>query len=280
MIATYPTGNSYIHPAEKLPVAEYASLWALLKAQGGLSAVKKPERGEGGTAVAEEEGGTKTRLFGSSVRSNAVVFMLDISGSMKAIDPKAQRENIPKRKETAERAKPLTAEERIAERKRIKASFKTRLQRAQKELKKVISNLPSSIKINIIAFSDHVSFWRPGDGNPEIHALNDANRASALSYVDSFRHTGQTATDKALIDAYKVRGARTFYLLSDGAPTRTGKKMQVSPEGIPFEEIYQIVDDHDDERHIVIHTLGFSGAADGMMLGLAERTGGTYTKIK
>ena len=29
MIATYPAGNSYIHPAEKLPVAEYASLWAL-----------------------------------------------------------------------------------------------------------------------------------------------------------------------------------------------------------------------------------------------------------
>ena len=31
MITTYPTGNSYIHPAEKLPVAEYASLWALAK---------------------------------------------------------------------------------------------------------------------------------------------------------------------------------------------------------------------------------------------------------
>ncbi len=31
MIATYPSGNSYIHPAEKLPVAEYASLWALAK---------------------------------------------------------------------------------------------------------------------------------------------------------------------------------------------------------------------------------------------------------
>lgn len=31
MIASYPTGNSYIHPAEKLPVAEYASLWALAK---------------------------------------------------------------------------------------------------------------------------------------------------------------------------------------------------------------------------------------------------------
>ena len=31
MIATYPSGNSYIHPGEKLPVAEYASLWALAK---------------------------------------------------------------------------------------------------------------------------------------------------------------------------------------------------------------------------------------------------------
>ena len=31
MIATYPSGNSYIHPAEKLPVAEYASLWALAR---------------------------------------------------------------------------------------------------------------------------------------------------------------------------------------------------------------------------------------------------------
>ena len=34
LIATYPTGNSYIHPAEKLPVAEYASRWALAKVYG------------------------------------------------------------------------------------------------------------------------------------------------------------------------------------------------------------------------------------------------------
>jgi sialate O-acetylesterase len=34
MIATYPTGNSYIHPGEKFPVAEYASLWSLAKVYG------------------------------------------------------------------------------------------------------------------------------------------------------------------------------------------------------------------------------------------------------
>jgi len=43
MIATYPTGNSYIHPAEKLPVAEYASLWALAKVY------KKPVQHTGNT---------------------------------------------------------------------------------------------------------------------------------------------------------------------------------------------------------------------------------------
>lgn len=31
MIATSPAGNSYIHPGEKLPVAEWASLWALAR---------------------------------------------------------------------------------------------------------------------------------------------------------------------------------------------------------------------------------------------------------
>ncbi|MHC4252173.1 MAG: hypothetical protein ACYS9X_23895, partial [Planctomycetota bacterium] len=43
MIATYPTGNSYIHPAEKLPVADYASLWALARVYG------KPVVGSGPT---------------------------------------------------------------------------------------------------------------------------------------------------------------------------------------------------------------------------------------
>lgn len=34
MIATYPAGNSYIHPGEKLPVAEWASHWALANVYG------------------------------------------------------------------------------------------------------------------------------------------------------------------------------------------------------------------------------------------------------
>ena len=52
MIATYPTGNSYIHPAEKLPVAEYASLWALAKVYGK----KVVHRGNQFTGMKKKDG--------------------------------------------------------------------------------------------------------------------------------------------------------------------------------------------------------------------------------
>ena len=57
MIATYPTGNSYIHPAEKLPVAEYASLWALAKVYGKAVV----HRGNEFTGMRQE--GRALRLF-------------------------------------------------------------------------------------------------------------------------------------------------------------------------------------------------------------------------
>ncbi len=57
MIATYPTGNSYIHPGEKLPVAEYASLWALAKVY------KKPVQHTGNTYREMKVKGDKLYLF-------------------------------------------------------------------------------------------------------------------------------------------------------------------------------------------------------------------------
>ncbi len=57
LIATYPTGNSYIHPAEKLPVAEYASLWALAKVYG------KPVVHTGSTYRQMKTKGAKAYLF-------------------------------------------------------------------------------------------------------------------------------------------------------------------------------------------------------------------------
>ena len=57
MIATYPTGNSYIHPGEKLPVAEYASLWAL------ANVYKKPVVHRGSTYRQMKKAAGKIYLF-------------------------------------------------------------------------------------------------------------------------------------------------------------------------------------------------------------------------
>jgi sialate O-acetylesterase len=57
MIATYPAGNSYIHPGEKLPVAEYASLWAL------ANVYKKPVVHRGNEYKSMTIKGSKTYLF-------------------------------------------------------------------------------------------------------------------------------------------------------------------------------------------------------------------------
>jgi len=57
MIATYPAGNSYIHPGEKLPVAEFASLWAL------ANVYKKPVVHRGNEYKKMETRGGKAYVF-------------------------------------------------------------------------------------------------------------------------------------------------------------------------------------------------------------------------
>jgi hypothetical protein len=151
----------------------------------------------------------------------------------------------------------------------------TRLERARKELVRVIRNLPEGIQVNIIAYSTRVRWWRKekGEERPTLHPLTPENKDSACAFVDGFRSSGNTATDLALKEAYSIPGVRCFYLLSDGAPTR--------PNGssLSIEEVLEVVDDYDNARHIVIHTLGFRGAHVAMMKRLAEKTAGKYSDI-
>jgi hypothetical protein len=153
--------------------------------------------------------------------------------------------------------------------------LKTRLQRAQRQLKNVLKRLPANFKVNIVAYSGHVKIWRgsEGDKGPSLHVLNDANRKAACDFVDQFRADGVTATDTALLRGYEVEGARCFYLLSDGFATHDGR----TP--VPTEEILGVIEDYKD-RHVIIHTLGFRGADVDMMQQVAKATGGKYSDIK
>lgn len=237
---------------------EYRSRWQLVQQQGGLEAVK-PE-----AEPPPSGGGSVTRLFGREIECTRVVFVLDVSGSMQAIDPNQRDYDDP------------GSRTRGGETEGERPKGKTRLERAQRELKKVIQALPEGVKINVVAYSSQVKLWRAGDGDapPTVHAMSKANKDAACEFVDSFTADGVTVTDDALVRAFSVEGARCFYLLSDGAPTHDGTTI------VPTEDILRVVADYSKDRKVTIHTLGFRGADRDMMQRLAEQTGGKYSDIE
>ena len=107
-------------------------------------------------------------------------------------------------------------------------------------------------------------------------------RARALSFqalisartVDSFSAEGTTVTDEALARAFDVEGARCFYLLSDGKPTKDGTNR------IPTETILKLIAEKNGTKKVRIHTLGFKGADQEFMKAVAAATGGEYSDIK
>jgi hypothetical protein len=245
---------------------EYRSRWEVVKAQGGLAAVK-PEAERPEVAPPAGEMKSAVRLFGRPMECTRVVFILDVSGSMLAVDP-GQEEEQPEGSQVRPGTPGSTTEGQ--------PKGKNRLQRAQVELKRLINALPESVKINIVAYSSRVQMWRAEDGDkpPQLHAMTASNKKDACEFVDSFTANGVTVTDDALVRGYTVEGARCFYLLSDGAATHDGTTI------VPTETILRCVDEYGKDRHITVHTLGFQGADREMMQALAKHTGGKYSDIK
>ncbi|MGE0707806.1 MAG: VWA domain-containing protein [Planctomycetota bacterium] len=250
---------------------EYRSRWELVKSQGGLDSVKPEPQAEG-------EGEVKTmvrvRLFGRAIDCTRVVFILDVSGSMKEKDP----DQLPDDSDEAGTRTRKGAGDSAQREGGDEANLLTRLERAQRQLKKVIANLPANFKINIVAYSSQVKLWRGpdvdhGKQQPELHPLSDANRKEAIAFVESFKASGVTVTDTALRRAYEVDGARCFYLLSDGTATHDGQ----TP--VPTPEIISVLDEFK-AKHVTVHTLGFKDADVEMMKELAKHTGGRYSDIK
>jgi len=268
---------------------EYRSLWTVLKDQGGLKEAKKLGEREttGGGKKPREAGGSQERIFfGRSINSSKLVLILDTSGSMLQRDLiRRGYGNKPTRPETASggvksgegtqapKGKGGKGKDAKGGQAAPKAPARppTRLQRAQRELKKVLDQLDERVQLNIVTFSGlkAVRVWKTGG----VYPLTKANRASAKKFVDSFRASGATATDKALEMAYSIKGARAFYLLSDGSPSHGGGS------SLPPEEVYKVVRQGDRGRGITIHTMGFKGANRVFMQKLSTMTGGRYSDI-
>ncbi len=221
---------------------------------------------------------SRNTFFGIEVVSKHILFILDMSGSMKKRDKpipgaadggsnsgltgtgrtRLQKKQEPQLKqEAAPDALPRNRE---------------RLYRVQQELIKTIKNLTPDTYFTVMAF------------NHEIKMLTDTPKPAtasfkeqAVQFAQSFRPEGETWTDKAMEKAFELRDKiDTIYLLSDGYPQRQQKL-------IDMEKIIRYIKEENRFRKIEVNTVGFVQVGRQMarfLATIAKQNGGVYKELQ
>jgi hypothetical protein len=218
----------------------------------------------------------EVHFYGVPIKSDRVLFIIDISGSMKKPtknDNPKERWKPPPSVTGRGRPPPPPPPEEILSGPKIDV--------AKHELKKAIQKLPKEWTFNIICFNHGASHWQPG-----MMKASEKNKESAYAWIRSLKASGSTYIDGALRMGFQIAGlvnydkrypdihVDTIVLLSDGAPT--DNTLPVSKLMDP-EVILQHVRDWNKDKAVVIHCIGVDMVTSIEFLKkLAEENGGTY----
>ncbi len=180
-------------------------------------------------------------IYGTII-SKEVVFVVDVSGSMKAKFQLSNGQEV------------------------------SRIDFVRNELKKAVSILPPDRKLNVIMFSGGVDEWK--------HRLTSAtgdSKDDALRYANRFNVEGATNIHGALKSAFSDRSVKTVYFLTDGVPT--AGEVQ-SPDDI-VNEVRRMNQGRDVKVHTCAFIMGdFMGdnkpLSKTIMRKIAEATNGVY----
>jgi len=132
----------------------------------------------------------------------------------------------------------------------------SRFQVLQRELERVVDELPDQARFNIVTFADSTLAWKD-----RLQPASKGNKREAKRFVSALRADGATNSYGALETAFKESGADTIYFLSDGYPT-VGKT-------IDFTLILSEVRRWNLTRNLRIHTIAFI-AGDGRLRQIVE----------
>lgn len=210
-------------------------------------------------------------FFGQELVSQKIVFVLDTSISMQEKDPKPESSDDHQKGGKGEG----TSVGGNARKRRGGSSdelpdSRMRLRRVQKELKRMVRELPKDFHFCLISFDEDVEKM----SDFLIKALPDQKRR-AIKFIERFDPEGFTSTDLALDAAFNIKGVRTIVLLSDGMPYR-------AKDPIDGTALLEHLDTINRFEHIPIHTIGFratAGSASTFLQELSRRSGGKYTEI-
>ena len=215
------------------------------------------------------------KFYGLPIKSNRVLFIIDISDSMKkpTKNPNPGGEKPKPTVTPKDGEKPAEPAEEILSGPKIDV--------AKHELKKAIEKLPKTATFNIIAFNQTVVPWKETmqQATPEV-------KEEAYKWIRGWSAKGTTYIDGALRIAFKIAGlgavdkaypevvVDTMLLLSDGAPTDNSA---TKPKAMDPNEILAHVREWNSFHRVVIHTIGID-IQEGIefMQKLAAENGGIY----
>ncbi|MHC4938324.1 MAG: HEAT repeat domain-containing protein [Planctomycetota bacterium] len=184
------------------------------------------------------------RFYGIRSRSKGVVYVVDMSGSMKKEVEDLKRGPVTGRKESD-----------------TPVGGKTRWEVAANELKRAIRNLNRKTNFTIVFFNHSVQPWKL-----DMIDASAENKKAAIEFVDKTKPRGATYTLGALRQAFALAGANlgkgstkrdgpivdTIFLLSDGGPTDA--KMSGAKPMDP-DPILDQVRQWNKDLGVVIHTI-------------------------
>ena len=240
----------------------------------------KPPEGNAGRKPGEKKGvGSVVKeptYFGIKVVSDRVLFIIDVSKSMKTpID-------IDKMKLMRDAA--TTGEGKGGENKddeKFEQSvkwwkIKDRLDLAKAHLAFVIKNLREDQKFEMVSFSEKITPWNGG----RVLKAKTRNKLRAINWIEELKVEEATAAGAALDFAFEMAGpgaadknyktgVDTIFFLSDGAPSdRSG------------DEILEEIRGRNRLRKIRIHVIAILNYSTPFLRKLAEQNGGVYKFFK
>lgn len=227
-------------------VKEWKTWWASAK-----ETFKVPPLGESGPKPVSGSGDTKTKDLYGAVISGRVIFVVDISESMKVVLTTDPDRGL------------------------------SRLQIMKRELcRTVLYALPENAEFNVIAYATKVMPWKE-----KMVVSTQKNRSEACAWVEGLELSGETNMMGALDAALADKKVDTIYFLSDGSPS-IGRIMNVrqilaevrrqnGPRNVVIHTIALL--GGDGKKYRLVES---KPQARDFLQKLAERNGGTYTAFE
>ena len=223
----------------------------------------------------------RIHFYGVEIKSDRVLFIIDVSGSMKKEtkndNPKDRWKPPPTVTGPGKPPPPPPPPEEILSGPKIDV--------AKHELKKAIEKLPKGSTFNIIVFNQGAVAWQKA-----MVKASKKNKESAFAWIRAQKPSGSTFTLGALEMAFQIAGLinydekypeiklDTIVLLSDGAPTeRLGDAKANVSKLMPFTVILEKVREWNARKQVVIHCIAVDmQPGNEFMKKLAEENGGTF----